>query len=196
MKKYTHRTVQFYDKNISAYIEDGAVVNLKNKLKLFTNLLCGKNILDVACGPGHDTDFFKKSGFDCIGIDLSDEMLKYAQQHYEGTFKKMDFFNLEFKKRSFDGLWCSSVFGHIEKKNLSAAIEEFNRVLRDKGTIGIISVKRQHITRKSGDIRTYTLYEENELASHLKQKGFRIIVSEEFDFGNRVRLFIVAQKVK
>jgi len=194
MKIYTQETISFYDGNIETYVTSGSVVILKDRLKLFTDLLAGDNILDIACGPGHDTDYLIKKGFNCTGIDLSEEMIKYAKRNHKGNFAIMDFFNLEFKDCSYDGLWCSSVFGHIKTIDIFVAIKEFSRILMKNGIIGIIAVKKQNIVRNNNDTRTYTMYEDNQLEKYLEQECFEIISSEEFNFGNRTRLFILARK--
>ena len=76
--------------------------NLKNEIDEFIKLLSGKKVLDVACGPGHDVSYLNKKGLDCIGIDLSKEMIKLAKKNIIGKFKFMDIFNLEFNNKSFN----------------------------------------------------------------------------------------------
>lgn len=92
MKKYTRETIKFYDKYINAYVKSGAIV-LDNKINKFIKELRGNAVLDVACGPGHDTDYLTKKGIDCLGIDLSKKMTEYAVKNFKGKFRVMNFFD-------------------------------------------------------------------------------------------------------
>ena len=51
----------------------------------------GGRVLDLCCGAGHVTQLVARQGFSIIGIDGSDEMLRYAQQRVpEGEFWAAD----------------------------------------------------------------------------------------------------------
>ncbi len=193
MRKYTERTIKFYDAIVDNYIKSGAAVVLKDKIDRFIKLLAGKKVLDVACGPGHDTDYLTRKSFDCLGIDLSEKMIKIAKQNFKGRFKIMDFFNLSFRNNSFDGLWCSSVFVHVTKKNLLPLLKSFKKMLKNNGILGVITVKRQKIKRKKGDTREYVMYEKKEFENYLIKSGYKILLSEVFVYGEKERLFIISQ---
>ena len=51
------------------------VDNIKN----FSKLIKGKKVLDLGCGPGHDSYLFSELGFDVVGLDFSNEMIKRAK---------------------------------------------------------------------------------------------------------------------
>ena len=104
MKRYTEKTINYYNKIANDYFESSATILIKDKIDQFISLLSGKKVLDIACGPGHDTDYLTRKGFNCLGIDLSEKMIKIAKQNFKGKFKIMNFFNLSFKVNSFDGL--------------------------------------------------------------------------------------------
>ena len=42
----------------------------------------GARIIDVGCGPGHDSAFFNSLGFDTLGIDVSPKMIEAAKGRY------------------------------------------------------------------------------------------------------------------
>ena len=47
------------------------------------------SILDLGCGAGLSTRFLKKLGYECIGVDSSDDMLTLAKQNDPtGIYKK------------------------------------------------------------------------------------------------------------
>jgi ubiquinone/menaquinone biosynthesis C-methylase UbiE len=132
MKEYTRQTVGYYDEIARTYAEGNAAVVLQDKIDMFTELLLGNKILDVACGPGHDTDYMNRRGFNSLGIDLSEEMIQLAQRRHNGRFEIMDFFNLTFEDNSFNGLWCSSALVHVEKTDLPQLLSDFRRILRNR----------------------------------------------------------------
>lgn len=195
MKNYTERTIKYYDRIANAYIKSGGAVVLKNKINRFVELLPGRKILDVACGPGHDTDYLSRMGFNCLGIDLSKKMIQLARQNFKGKFKIMDFFNLKLKNDSFDGMWCSSILVHIKRGDLPKLLENSRKVLKNNGILGIITAQKQKRVRKQDDTRMYTVFEKKELGHYLEKAGYKILISETFSYGGKNRIFMISKKV-
>lgn len=193
MKDYTKRTIEFYDRNIETYARDGAVV-LKNKIDLFIKSLFGKKILDVACGSGHDTDYFSKKEFDCLGIDLSKKRARFAENNSQGKFKVMDLFNMKFKNDYFDGIWCSSAIIHVEKKDIKRLLNNFSKILKKNGILGLINPAKQKRTKKKGDTRIFTMLTIGEFKKYLEEAGFKILFSETFACRNMKWIFIISKK--
>ena len=194
MKIYTQKTIKFYDGIAEKYIKSGAAVVLEYKIDKFIKLLPGKDVLDVACGPGHDTDYLTKKGFNCLGIDLSEKMIDLAKQNFEGKYKVMDLFNLKLGNKLFDGMWCSSIFVHIKKNDLPKILEDSKKVLKAGGIIGIITAAKQKKVRDKSDTREYVMYKKNELRGYLEKDDFEILFAEVFPYGGRNRVFIIAKK--
>jgi len=196
MKRYTEKTIKYYNKIANDYFRSGAAVVLKDKIDQFISLLPGKKVLDVACGPGHDTDYLTRKGFNCLGIDSSEKMIRIAKQNFKGKFKIMDFFNLSFKANSFDGLWCSSVFVHVAKKDLPLLLESFKKILKNNGILGVITAKKQKIKKEKDDTRKYVTYKRKEFENYLMKSGYKILLSKIFIYGGKKRLFIISQLKK
>jgi len=87
MKKYTKKTIEYYNKIAENYFKSDAAMVIKDKIDKFISLLQGTKVLDVACGPGHDTDYLTREGFNCIGIDLSRRMIKIAKNIIKENLK-------------------------------------------------------------------------------------------------------------
>src|SRR4030042_2238358 len=78
---------------------------VRDKVVNFTNVRNGSKILDVATGTGKQAFAFAKKGYDVIGIDLSEAMLKVANKKnkYENVkFEVADATNLPFEDNGFD----------------------------------------------------------------------------------------------
>lgn len=196
MKRYTKKTISYYNNIANDYFKSSAAVVIKDKIDQFIKSLSGKKVLDVGCGPGHDTNYLRKKDIDCIGIDLSEKMIEIARQNFGKKFEVMDFFNLKFKNDYFDGLWCSSVFVHVVKNDLPELLRNFRKVLKNNGSLGIITVQKQKTTRDKNDTRTYIMYGKKELEGRLRRDGYKILVSETFIYGRKKRLFIIAKNKK
>lgn len=196
MKEYTRKTVGYYDRIADSYVETTAAVVLKDKLDMFTKFLPGTRILDVACGPGHDTDYLTGRSFDAQGIDLSEEMIRIARSRHAGKFAVMDFFAMSFPQNSFDGIWCSSALVHVTPNDLPQLLGDFGKALVPNGILGVITVEQQKVLRDVRDTREYVMYSKEELEKQLRQTGYNILVSNTFSYGGKDRLFLLSRNKK
>ncbi len=107
----------------------------------------GDTILDVACGTG-DVGFeiLKKHSASITGIDLSPKMIEIAQVKARQnkleniTFIEGDAENLPLDDNSVDCLTISYGFRNIS--NYEKALEEFYRVLKPGGKLGILEFSK------------------------------------------------------
>jgi ubiquinone/menaquinone biosynthesis C-methylase UbiE len=100
----------------------------------------GTNLLDFGCGTGRSTRFLKTLGFEAIGVDISQDMLRKAQQVDQGDYCWIDSKEIPFSEQSFDVIFQSFVL--LEYSSLPQMIEtfeEFNRVLCDDGIAMIVT---------------------------------------------------------
>ncbi|OGM55924.1 hypothetical protein A3F62_05090 [Candidatus Woesebacteria bacterium RIFCSPHIGHO2_12_FULL_44_11] len=195
MKKYTQKTINYYDAIADAYTKSTAAVVLRDQIGRFAELLPGRKVLDIACGPGHDTNYLNEKGYNCVGIDLSRKMIEIARNKFKGRFEVMDFFDLKFENNSFDGLWCSSIFVHIHKNDIRGLLNKAKRVLKRNGIIGIITARKQKRVKDKSDTRTYRMFDEKELENYLQKAGFKIILGEIFTYGGKERIFMIFKRI-
>jgi len=95
----------------------------------------GKSLLDIGCGTGNTLEVFAESGFDCTGVDVSANMLKYAKE--KGfSVKKGSVTELEkiFPTGKFDFVISISALQWLkEKKEYQKAISSISKVLKKGG---------------------------------------------------------------
>ena len=159
----TETTRKMYNRTAFEYAEthfDSTV--LKKQYYTFMTLCKGKLILDVGCGPGRDVKYLMMNGYQVIGIDYSDGMLKEAKRRVpKGDFRKMDMRNLKFEKNTFDGIWaCGSVI-HIPKSEVKKVLIGFNRVLKPNGILYMCLKKgegEELENRKNGNKKFFAYY--------------------------------------
>ncbi len=177
-------TIQNYNKIASQYNTTNHDHFWINEFEFFRENLKGTNVIDLGCGAGRDAEVFIRNNFDYIGIDLSEGMLKVAKKRNpEGKFLQMDFNNLKFGDKSFDGFWAAASFLHVPRKEMLDVLLEAKRTLKDNG-LGFVSIKRKLnfeegiITQNKyvGKIeRFFSFYSKNEFTGYLRKAGFKII---------------------
>jgi ubiquinone/menaquinone biosynthesis C-methylase UbiE len=85
-----------------------------------------KRTLDVACGTGFVTRFL---GDDIVGLDQSDEMLAVAsEQAPNATYAQGDALELPFDDGTFERVFTSHFYGHLEEGDRERFIAEAGRV--------------------------------------------------------------------
>lgn len=193
--KYKH-IIDSYNQGASAY---GASWNVPHEFinierKKFVELLPKKAlVLDIGCGPGMDSAYFHKKGFNVVGIDVSEEMISFAaKKTLQVDFKVMDMRSLDFKDNSMDGIWISYSFLHILEADAKATVAEFRRVLKNGCPI-FIAVHTHHKNRfiktqisglqnKNGtQLETYIQeWNIDDLVNLINQNNFKIIHKREF----------------
>ncbi|MDP3991299.1 MAG: class I SAM-dependent methyltransferase [Candidatus Colwellbacteria bacterium] len=107
--------------------------------KLLKRYVPGKKVLDYGCGHGmHSIQIAKMGAKEVIGIDLSEESLKIAEERrmkYEVSnvrFTKMDAEALEFPDNFFDIVFDGGTFSSIE---LEKGLQEIHHILKPGGLL-------------------------------------------------------------
>ncbi len=147
-------------------------------------------LLDIGCGIGNSTLPFAKAGFDCVGIDISPEMIKLAKKFSEKhkvkiSLREGDILSIPFQANRFDYVISIAVLHHLdsEEKRLKA-LEEIKRVLKKKGKV-FLTVWNKETKQKDTYIpwtskgvkyqRYYHFFDVDELKSLLESSGFKKI---------------------
>ncbi len=111
-------------------------------------LVQGSKDLDAGCGIGtHALWLAEETGpyGEVIGVDISSENLEHGIQaaqdkglSHRVRFLREDLQNLPFPAHSLDYVWCADTLWPTSEMNPPKAIEEFRRVTRPGGQIGIL----------------------------------------------------------
>ena len=114
----------------SVYYERPALMDLLSDVS-------GRRVLDAGCGPGAMVEWLLAQGADVVGIDVSANMLKLAEQRV-GDAAVLHLADLEhpmpfLADSSFDVVLSSGTLGYI--RDWLALFREFFRVLRPGGCV-------------------------------------------------------------
>jgi SAM-dependent methyltransferase len=153
----------------------------------------GMNVLELGCGTGYFTRELARSGADVVAIDVSPELLEIAKANCSASnvhYEIQNAYALSYRDDVFDSVVGSSVLHHLE---IEEALREIYRVLKPSGTIYFtepnmlnpqIAVQKNvpWVKRKLGDSPDETAFFRWRLRRLLKEKGYRDIRIDPFDF--------------
>lgn len=98
----------------------------------------GRKAIDFGCGTGRSTRFLQKLGFDAIGIDISEDMIKKAREiDPEGDYRLIqDEGFSQLKENSFDLVLSAFTFDNIPTMEKKVKIfKEIRSLLKKDGKI-------------------------------------------------------------
>jgi len=131
------KAIDQWNKSAKAYAEAQECSEFvqSNKMVVRSHFakLQGEYILDLGCGYGCYTEYFRNIGADIIGIDGSDEMINIAK----GKFTNCDFKTIDITKKlpfdddTFDIVFCNQVLMDIE--DITSVFSEVKRILKSRG---------------------------------------------------------------
>ena len=138
MKQDSKLAKELYNKQFGKYSKKQAeykvVRDSRKKIYSILGNIKNKKILFAGCGDGFECILAVKKGAKVVGIDISEKGIELARENCsEAKFLVMDFEKTGFKNNSFDIV--ISILAVMYKKNLSAVLKEFKRILKGKGFI-------------------------------------------------------------
>jgi SAM-dependent methyltransferase len=128
-----------YQRKTRISLEDvhyGPISPGETELKLLGDVKA-KDVLEIGCGGGQNTIVLAKWGARSVGLDISEEQIKYARKLASSEGVKTEFYvdNMEdlsvFRDRSFDIVLSSFAIEYAD--NILGTFKEVFRVLRRTG---------------------------------------------------------------
>ena len=138
----------------------------------FASQFCpGKEVLEVACGPGVGLGYLAKFAKRVVAGDIDKNILRYAQKHYQGRenieLKLFDAHRLPFENGSFDVVILYEAIYYLTQPK--RFVEEAYRMLREDGTFIICTVNKDWSDFNSSLFST-NYFSASELFSLLNQR--------------------------
>ncbi|AFL96098.1 hypothetical protein CL1_1903 [Thermococcus cleftensis] len=176
--------MEYFDKIAGRYDEwyrtkTGRYVDRTEKWLIFSMMETrGGKALDLGCGTGNYTLELKKRGFDVIGLDASEGMLRIARSKGLNCIMG-DAYSLPFPDESFDLVLSVTMFEFIHEPE--RVLAEIHRVLRPGGEVIIGTMNGRSLwflLKRLKSIFTETAYRyarfytPGELEGLLRKAGF------------------------
>lgn len=137
MNNFSLDLIEYYDEF------QNSLFNYAEESEIISNILkenSAKSVADVGCGTGTHLIHLAKKGYQCTGIDLSQEMLKAAEEKADKAgldirFKQADARKslvLEDFQEKFDAcIWIRATLSSLE--DIQSALETERRILKPSG---------------------------------------------------------------
>lgn len=174
---------------VAEYIKKHALEPKQAKLiEEFSSKIKGRKVLDLGCGPGHDSYLFAELGYEVTGLDYSSEMITQAKKLKESakniSFAVGDMTQLDkyFEPNTFDAVWASASLLHIPTHQIEKVLAGLATICRS-GAYVFISLKGgsgTHIVSEEQYLdgikveREFTLWEKEAFLVLTEKYGFRL----------------------
>jgi ubiquinone/menaquinone biosynthesis C-methylase UbiE len=129
-KTYNQFASDFEEKFTDHFVNGG----VKDRADLFIENLNGIKVIDLGCGPGMHTEYFKSKGLDVLCIDFSEKMIEICKSKGLNA-EVMDIEDLQLEDNSFDGIWAYTSLLHVPKANMTKVIEKISRIIKPQGLL-------------------------------------------------------------
>jgi ubiquinone/menaquinone biosynthesis C-methylase UbiE len=174
----TATTSAAYDQIAAAY---AARPDLERTLdavrrRFAARLAPGARVLDVGCGPAHDTAALRGFGLSVCGLDRSRGMLAQARPR-DLPLLLGDMRRLPVSSAALDGLWVCASFLHIPRRDAPDVLGEMRRALRPGGLLylGVKQGRGERWVEQDAQRRYFSFYTEAELDTLLEASGFATV---------------------
>lgn len=137
-----HYNKRDYSDNISTKVAnsdiaiDNAVLCFYDYVNQVQDLKERGKILDYGCGSGEKLAGVLRSGWDLVGIDISEKSILHAKSNYDKventSFMVMDCEKTTFPDNTFDVVFDFGTFSSI---NIEIALPEIIRILKSDGSL-------------------------------------------------------------
>ncbi len=138
--------------------------------------ISGKEVLEVGCGPGLGLGYLAKKAQRIVGMDISEENLRYARQRYKNNHsnKKIEILCLDahnlslFQNKSFDVVLAMAT---VYALDLNKFLRECRRLLKKNGLF-IFDIPNKNVPGFKGSKFGHKYYSVPELFRLLEQYQF------------------------
>jgi ubiquinone/menaquinone biosynthesis C-methylase UbiE len=131
-------------------IEDTYYLAYRAAADVLRNWRYSAQALDHGCGTGRSTRFLRDWGFRCVGVDVSEAMLRQARRYDStGQYVQVGFDALPFGDCCFDLIFQSFVLVEIrEQAKIIRCLSEFRRILKPSGILVIVTPSEEYYTHE------------------------------------------------
>lgn len=128
-----NNTLNYYNNNAESFIDNTFLVNMENLYQPFLRYVKkGGWILDVGCGSGRDSLYFKTHGYNIEAFDYSPELVQLAQEKTGLPIRLQSFYDLD-EYSLYDGIWTCASLLHCARNRLPEVMQKLINTLKIDG---------------------------------------------------------------
>lgn len=160
---------KYYNKNAQAFIDRTFELDVTELTKVFLEQIPeGGTILDMGCGSGRDSKFFKEHGYDVYAVDASEMMIEHTSR-FLGDRAVLAAFDEYEPDVMFDGIWASASLLHVPEEEMVKTVRRYFDMLKDNGVFHMsFKVRDEHFTK---GLRSFTCYDKERLRAMIREVG-------------------------
>lgn len=132
MKEYINNTIKYYDDNCENFKSkwDNYLFDIPNTFAEY--LKDDAYVLDLGCGTGRDSLYFKEKGFKVKCIDGSVNMCKIASESLGQEVENKNYLDIDYKDL-FDGVFACASLLHLNNDDLKIVLKKIYDSLKFNG---------------------------------------------------------------
>ncbi|MCT4592794.1 MAG: class I SAM-dependent methyltransferase [Anaeromicrobium sp.] len=165
---------EYYNENAESFVENTLNADMANLYDRFEKYFIKDNsILDLGCGSGRDSLYFKNQGYIVTALDYSEKLAKSASKLIGQEVLVKDMREISYVSK-FHGIWaCASVL-HINRIDINMVMKNCARALKDEGVFYLSFKYGDREEMKNG--RYFNFYNEESFRQLIKKVGgFKIL---------------------
>jgi SAM-dependent methyltransferase len=179
------QTISVYDSQVEHYADFISRESGDNEILLgfIERLTKHDRVLDLGCGPAHESAVMRELGLRVDPVDASIEMVKLANKTFDIGARQAFFTDIK-EQNTYAGVWANFSLLHAPINDFENILTAINTALKPKGLL--------HIAMKIGEGshrdelgRLYSYYSQDELCDYLVRAGFAV---EEMTLGEGLGL--------
>ena len=140
MQEYYKRRAEVYDSSMG-YDDPAAVVRLTPVIELMRELLKGRRVLEIACGPCFWTELMSCSASSIIATDANSSVLEEARKKRldpeKVALRQADAYDLSGVPGKFDGAMAVDWFAHVPRSRFHPFLKNLHDKL-EKGAVVVL----------------------------------------------------------
>lgn len=126
-------TLSYYNENAERCFQDAFTISERTNQDRFCALVRqGGHILDLGCGSGRDTAYFRSKGFEVTPVDGASRLCRLASLYLGTPVRTMEFTELD-DVELYDGIYASASIMHLDVAGLEAVLPRIERALLSGG---------------------------------------------------------------
>ena len=145
-------TLNFYNQRARQYFFQTINAKMTEQYERFLPLIPKEGcILDLGCGSGRDSYYFKQKGYKIVAVDGSKELAKHASDLLGQPVLNQMFHEINFNNQ-FDGIWACASLLHVCQSQMFDILTKMKRSLKPGGNSSIFLLKRETVANLKKDV--------------------------------------------